>query len=561
MEMTVQQGLGGFPYFSFMIATLIIVSLVLFIVPKLHSFAKQIALVTSIVTIIQVVFALIDFDFSKPNVYQLTESYSWIPQLGVTWSMGTNAFSLIMILGASIIVTLSLISGWKDNEHIFALENNSLLGSKKAKKNSDLLVENFMQTTKDEKNYVALVLLLEAFIITIFTTTDLFVFYLAFEAMLIPAYFMISRFGIGIDKSKAAMKFLLYSLFGGLVMLLGIVTIFVNLPPEENAFRMDVLPTILDLPFHLEIFVFLSFFIAFAIKAPMVPLHTWLTSTVENARPSTSAILVGILDKIGTFGMLSFTLVLFPNAVNYLGIYIIIWAIISVFYAGLLAIWEKNLLRLISLTSVSHFGFIILGIYVGSDLALSGAMLYMVAHMVSIAGLFFATDYLGKRTETFDILSMKGMSQKIPVLAGCFLIFGLATIALPGLSGFVPEYLVLLGTFRVLPIAAGISVLAVVISAVYILLPYQQIFAGKYENNNEIFDMSLREKVVSGILVIFIFILGLFPNLLLNSFSKIASEKVISFTHVKENKVNANSVLDFQLSTLDNNEINIGGKK
>ncbi len=510
-----------FPYFSFIVATLVIVATILLSVPKLSNFAKPIGLITSVVVLAEVITVCILFDFTAPAKFQFSEIYSWIPILGVTWSFGVNAFSLIMILGSALLVTLVLIAGWNDNEYALIYSDNDE-NEQKHSKESRRAINQYLNSISAERIYIALVLFLEAFIITIFATRDLFVFYLAFEAMLIPAYFMITRFGIGKDKTKAGMKFLLYSLLGGLVMLLGVITIYIYTPYTPYLFNMDTLSQSLHLPFRVEVLAFISFFIAFAIKAPMYPVHTWLTTTVENARPTTSALLVGILDKIGTFGMLSFTLVLFPKASKFLAIYIVIWAVISIFYGGLLAIWEKNILRLISLTSVSHFGFIILGIYIGSSLAMTGALTYMIAHMASIAGLFLTAGYLGKRTNTFDVNSMGGMQRKTPVIAGCFLVSGLATVALPGLSGFVPEYLVLMGVFSVIPTVAIICVLAVIISAVYILLPYQKIFAGTSKKYEEYPDMNFREKFVAGVLIVLMLVIGIFPNLLLNSFSKVS---------------------------------------
>lgn len=246
-----------------------------------------------------------------------------------------------------------------------------------------------------------------------------------------------------------------------------------------EAFVLDKIAGTLRLTATSEMWVFVSFFIAFAIKAPMWPVHTWLPDTAEQASPGTSTLLVGVLDKLGTFGMIAICLPLFGHAVTVVAPVVITLAIISIIWGALMAISSDNMLRLVSYTSVSHFGFIVMGIFSGSALALSGSILYMVAHGVGTAGLFLIVGFLERRGQSYLISSYGGWQRVTPVIAGSFLIAGLATIALPGLSGFIPEYLVLMGTYTIWPYAAMVAAVGVVLASIYILLPYQRAFTGR----------------------------------------------------------------------------------
>nr|NLD41787.1 NADH-quinone oxidoreductase subunit M [Actinomycetales bacterium] len=258
--------------------------------------------------------------------------------------------------------------------------------------------------------------------------------------------------------------------------------------------------------------LFISFFIAFAIKAPLVPLHTWLPDTAQQADSGTSTLLVGVLDKLGTFGMITLCLPLFPNASRWAAPVIVVLAVISIIYGGLDAIAQKDFMRLTAMTSVSHFGFIVLGIYIGSTVAMTGAMLYMIAHGVSTAALFLTLGFLERRGRSQWIPDYRGMQRVTPVLAGLFLIAGLSSIALPGLSGFVPEWLVLIGTFEVNYWVAILAVFGVILAAIYILLPYQRMFTGpKEEGIQGAADLNLREKTAIAPLVVAALLLGFAP--------------------------------------------------
>lgn len=493
---------GSWPWLSALIALPAIVALLLGVIPALRNWGREIALVVSLVELVAAIFVAVEFDWSNSSAYQLMESYEWIPQIGVSWSVAVNALGLVMILLAASLVPIVLVASRKEDED-----------------------------ARQGGSYAALILGLEAFMMVIFAAFDVVLFYLAFEAMLIPLFFMVGRFGFGENRQKAAVKTLVYSLLGGLAMLGGIVAIYAmaGSANEGELFRYDTLSTLLpESSFALQMTVFITFAIAFAIKAPIVPVHTWLPDAAAAARPGTSVLLVGVLDKIGTFGMIVFLLGFTPDAVEACRPVLLVLAVISILWGGFAANGQENLLRLISFTSVSHFGFMVLGIFIGNSIALNGAMYYMVAHGISIAGMFLISGFLIRRGGTASVKEYGGMQRIVPVIAGTWIVAGLASIAMPGLSGFIPEYLVLMGTFSVSPWAAVISVFGVVIAALYVLMPYQRIFTGtKNPKLEEMRDMTGLEKLSIAPLLVAMVILGLWSAPLSGSFEQVAESSVI----------------------------------
>ena len=500
MELQVIQ--GAFPLLSIIVAVPAVVALILGLVPALRQYGRQIAFWTSLVVLGLIIWAAFLFDWASSSVFQLVESTYWIRPLGITWSMGVNGLGMVMLLLAGVLVPLVLVATPKGDP-------------------------------RREGGYAALILTLYVFIIIIFGAFDLVLFYLAFEAMLVPLYFMIGRYGTGENRSRAAMKFLIYSLVGGLAMLGGLVTIFAYGGSQNGTlFRYDILALMLPTGgVGFQMTVFITLFIAFAIKAPMVPVHTWLPDTAAAARPGTSVLLVGVLDKIGTYGMIVLLLNFVPGAAWQARWTILILAVISILWGGFAANGQKNLLRLVSFTSIAHFGFMVLGIFVGSQIALTGAMFYMAAHGLSVAALFFISGFLIERGGSASIDAYGGMQRVTPVLAGTWLIAGLATIALPGLSGFVPEFLVLMGTWQVSVALAIFAVFGVVLAAMYILLPYQKMFTGpKKERLVGIRDLNVREKLVVTPLIIGMLLLGIWSAPLVESMSQVATSTETGMT-------------------------------
>jgi NADH-quinone oxidoreductase subunit M len=332
-----------------------------------------------------------------------------------------------------------------------------------------------------------------------------------FEAMLIPVYFLIGSFG-GPNRKPAALKFLLYSLAGGLVMLGGVIGLWAKGSHGPTAFLTDSLTQSLWDP-TTERLLFLSFFVAFAIKAPMFPVHTWLPDAAQAAKPGTSVLLVGVLDKVGTFGMITLCLPLFPNASAWAAPVIVALAVVSVLWGALLAIGQKDILRMIAYTSVSHFGFIVLGVFAFTQTSEVGASFYMVNHGLSTGALFLLAGFLINRrgSQRIDELG-PGLQRTVPLLAGTFLVVGLSAVALPGLSTFVSEFMVIAGSFQTEHVAAVVAALGVILAALYILIAYQKIFTGPVRDDLAgAPDLGRHELWAVGPLIAIMIVLGFYP--------------------------------------------------
>ncbi len=495
------------PWLTALIVVPLVAAVVLWLVAPLRRVARPVALAVSLVVLVGAVAMAARFDVADAGAQQFTETKPWIPALGVSYALGVNGLGLVMVLLSTFLVPVVLLSSWRDPD-----------GGTEAQGDPE-------EQARRQAGYVALVLALEAMMIAVFAARDLFLFYVVFEAMLVPVYFLIGVYG-GPRRRYAAVKFLLYSLAGGLLMLAAVVTLYVQGPGGPEGFLIDSL-TGLELSTGVERWLFLGFFIAFAIKAPMWPVHTWLPDAAQQATPGTSTLLVGVLDKVGTFGMIALCLPLFPDAARWAAPVVVVLALVSIIYGGLVAIGQSDLMRLVAFTSVSHFGFIVLGIFVFTSTATTGAALYMLAHGLSTAALFLVGGMLTTRGRTQDVHSYGGMQRVTPVLAGSFLVAGLASVALPGLSGFVPEFLVLVGSYaRSTPVGV-IATAGVIIAALYILLAYQRIFTGPVQDRlASIPDLGARERWVVAPLVVAMLALGLYPAPALDVLTPVAEQTV-----------------------------------
>ena len=412
------------------------------------------------------------------------ESYSWIPALGINFQVGLDGISLILILLSTVLVPIVIIGGWNEAEG----------GRFRV------------------KTFYVLLLTLETMMIGVFAATDLFLFYIFFEAMLVPVYFLIGGFGTG-ARQAAAVKFLLYSLFGGLLMLASIIGIYVISSNQiGRTFDITALQT-LKIDSLTENFLFLGFFIAFAIKAPLWPLHTWLPDAAKSATPGTSILLLGVLDKVGTFGMIRYGVELFPNASKTFAPYIIALSVISIIYGAILAIGQKDIKGLIAFTSISHFGFITMGIFALTTQGNSGATFYMLNHGFSTAALFLTAGWMISRRGSSTISDFGGLQRITPLLAWSFFIAGMSSLALPGLSSFVSEFLVLVGTYTRYPVAAIIGTIGIILAALYILIPVQRTLHGPTTPGNEnLADLNKRELLAIAPVIALIVALGFYPK-------------------------------------------------
>ena len=486
---------ASLPVLTVMAVTPLAGALLLWLVPPLRRLhARAVGLVFSLAVLALGLWALSAFDLAQASTVQLTDTHSWIPAIGASWALGVNGLGLSMVLLGAFVTPLVLLASWGE----VPADRQGL--------------------------FTGLVLTLEFFVVVIFSARDLLLFYLCFEAMLIPVYFLIGCFG-GQGRQRAALKFLLYSLAGGLVMLVGVVALFFYGPRTETGYLIGSLAGSLSAPPAAARWIFASFMIAFAIKAPLVPLHTWLPDAAEQATPGTSVLLIGVLDKIGTYGMIALVLPLFPEAAAWAAPVVLVLAVVGIIYGGLAAIGQDSLYRLISYTSISHFGFMVLGIFIGDRIAAIGAMVYMVAHGLSIAGLYLVTGFLARRTGTVAIGELGGIGRVMPLVAGTFLVSGLASIALPGLSGFVPEWMVLTGTFSRSVVLGVVAVAGVVIAAVYVLLPYQRVFTGAPDAERVgSADLDGRERLVLVPIIAAMLLLGLAPGALTDALDGVAEQ-------------------------------------
>jgi len=444
---------------------------------------KQVAFAISLLVAGVGISAALGFDLNKSS-FQYVEKYSWIPALGINYQLGVDGISLILILLSVILVPIVILAGWNESE------------------NGRFSVKTF---------YV-LILVLETMMIGVFAATDVFLFYVFFEAMLVPVYFLIGGYGTG-ARQAAAVKFLLYSLFGGLLMLASIIGIFVISGNQiGRTFDIEALST-LQIDSTTQNFLFLGFFIAFAIKAPLWPMHTWLPDAAKSATPGTSVLLLGVLDKVGTFGMIRYCVELFPEASKTFTPLIITLSVISILYGAFLAIGQKDIKGLIAFTSISHFGFITLGIFAMTTQGNSGATLYMLNHGFSTAALFLTAGWMISRRGSSTIAEFGGLQRVTPILAWSFFIAGMSSLALPGLSSFVSEFLVLVGTYTRYPVAAIIATFGIVLAALYILIPVQKALHGPTTPGNEnLPDLNKREIAAIAPVIAVIIALGFYPK-------------------------------------------------
>lgn len=447
--------------------------------------AKYLALAISAAPLAIAISLAVRFDVD--GGMQFTEQHTWIEEFGVHYAVGLDGLGLLMVLLTTLLVPLVFAAEWR------AIDDGDR-----------------------PRSFIAWVLALEALALAVFVATDVFLFYVVFEATLIPAYFLIGGWGRE-GRGAAALKFLLFQLGGGLVLLGAVIGLYVvSADAGQPSYLLSDLSE-LEIGTDAGRWLFAGFFIAFAVKAPIFPLHTWLADTTEKATPGTSTLLVCVLDKIGTFGMLRFCLELFPEASVWATPVVITLALISIVYGALLAIGQDDVLRLIGLTSLSHFGFIVLGIFAMTSQGGSGAVLYMVNHGLATAGLFLLAGYMYRRTSTYSIREMGGLEKVTPVLAGLFLIAGLATLGLPGLSTFVSEFLVMVSAFDYAWWAGAVAVTGIVLAAIYVLWLYQRTMTGPTAPSAVgAKDLGLRETVAVAPLIAALVFFGFYPAPLLD---------------------------------------------
>ncbi|MFG2099576.1 NADH-quinone oxidoreductase subunit M [Micromonospora echinaurantiaca] len=476
--------MSDFPFLSVLTVAPLVGALVVALLPRSRpELAKQVALGWSVLVLALSVVMWVAFKVGGDR-FQFRESYPWIPNWGVNFTFAADGIALVMLMLIAVLVPLVILASWHDAE----------------------------SSKRSVPVYFALLLVLECTMIGVFAAADVFLFYVFFEVMLVPMYFLIGSYG-GHQRQYAAVKFFLYSLVGGLFMLAAVIGLWVV---GGKTFDWQALSQV-DISTGTERWLFLGFFLAFAIKAPFFPFHTWLPDAGGAAPAGAAALLVGVLDKVGTFGILRYCLPLFPDAAKWFAPWALALGLIGIIYAALLAVGQNDLKRLVSYTSIAHFGFIGVGIFAFTTQAGTGAVLYMVNHGLATGLLFLVVGMFVARRGSALVSDFGGAGKLVPLLAGVLFFAGLASLALPGTAPFVSEFLVLIGTFTVNKPVAVIATLGIILAAAYVLWMVQRTTQGTLnpaltEIDGMRRDLNLREKVVVAPLIALIVLLGFYPK-------------------------------------------------
>ncbi|MBB2945051.1 NADH-quinone oxidoreductase subunit M [Actinoplanes lutulentus] len=478
--------MSEFPFLSVLTLLPLVGAAVVGFIPRAKAeLAKMVALVWSLIVLGLSVVMWLAFTIDGDR-FQFRESYAWIPSWDARFTFAADGIALVMLMLIAVLFPVVILASWNDVD----------------------------QSRRSAPAYFALLLSFEFTMIGVFAAADVFLFYVFFEVMLIPMYFIIGSFGSG-QKQYAAVKFFLYSLVGGLFMLASVIGLwvvgghtfdFTNLVESTAAIDQNTAR-----------WLFLGFFVAFAIKAPFFPFHTWLPDSGGAAPAGAAALLVGVMDKVGTFGILRYCLSLFPEASRWFAPAAMVLAVIGIIYASLLAVGQNDLKRLVSYTSIAHFGFIGIGIFAFTTQAGTGAVLYMVNHGLATGLLFIVVGMFVARRGSALVSDFGGAGKLVPVLAGVFFFAGLASLALPGTAPFVSEFLVLIGTFSTHKAYAVVATLGIILAAAYVLWMIQRTTQGTLnpaltEVPAMSKDLTLREKFVVAPLIALLLVLGFYPK-------------------------------------------------
>ncbi|MCK9376559.1 MAG: NADH-quinone oxidoreductase subunit M [Syntrophobacterales bacterium] len=429
------------------------------------------------------------FDFnSQTAAMQFVERHEWLPTYGISYYLGIDGFSLLLIMLTTFLTPICVLATWKDIQH---------------------RVKEFM---------VCLLALLMG-MIGVFASLDLFLFYVFWEVMLIPMYLLIGIWGNPARRVYAAVKFFIFTMFGSLLMLVAILVLYFHYGQTTGTYTFDLLKLYgAGLPFNMQFWMFLAFGLAFAIKVPMFPFHTWLPDAHTEAPTVGSVILAAVLLKMGTYGFLRFNMPLFPEAAHYFVPLFSILAVIGIVYGALVSMVQKDLKRLIAFSSVSHLGFVMLGLFTFTMPGIQGGVIQMINHGLSTGALFLIVGVIYERRHTRLISEFGGICNPMPVYAIIFMIVTLSSIGLPGLNGFVGEFLILLGAFKTNMFYATVAATGVIFAACYMLWMFQRVVFGATTNekNKDLKDLSWREIALFAPLILFIVWIGVYPSTFLD---------------------------------------------
>ncbi len=504
------QNILSYTLFSPLIGIIVL----LFVSREKQSLIKYIGIAASLVSFILSLVVYAAFDPSNTQL-QMVEQYSWIAGLDIAYIVGVDGISMLLVVLTTFITPLALIASW------------------------DSITDRL-------KEYVSFMLLIEVGMLGVFLAADLFLFYVFWEAMLIPMYFIIGIWG-GKERIYAAVKFFLYTMAGSLLMLIAILWLgyyAASLPGGYFTTNLSKLYAIAPgIPMELQIWMFLAFALSFAIKVPLFPLHTWLPDAHVQAPTAGSVILAAVLLKMGTYGLIRFCLPLFPLASFHFTPLIAVLSVIGIIYGALVAMVQTDVKKLVAYSSVSHLGFVVLGIFSMTEEGIQGAMIQMINHGLSTGALFLLVGMIYDRRHTREISQFGGIAKVMPVFTTIFIIVTLSSIGLPGLNGFVGEFLILLGSFNSIFLGsfwyAAAAATGVVFSAVYMLWMVQRIFFGKitHEENRSLIDLGKREIAVLVPILLFIVWIGVYPSTFLKASAASAKQVVTQMQDAKSGKI------------------------
>ncbi len=486
--MSIMENVLQFPILSLMTyLPLAGILLILFLPGESARAVRWIALLSTLATFLVSLWILPSFDSSTAAI-QLPERIPWIGAIGATYFLGIDGISLWLVLLTTLLSAIAVICSWES-------------------------------ITERVKEFHVFLLILETGMLGVFLALDFFLFYIFWEVMLVPMYFLIGIWGSD-RRLYSAIKFFLYTLFGSVIMLLGILAVYFSYGAQTGTYTFDVLTLMTGrYPFSPALFsfqnlVWLAFFLSFAIKVPMVPFHTWLPDAHTDAPTAGSVILAGVLLKMGTYGFLRFSIPMFPEATKYFTTLMVVLSVIAIIYGAMVCMVQPDMKRLIAYSSVSHMGFVTLGMFALNPQGVQGSILQMVNHGLSTGALFLIVGLIYDRRHTRLIADLGGLATPMPVYATLFAIVMLSSMGLPGLNGFIGEFLILVGAFKVNYLWAAFATTGIVLAAAYMLWLYQRVMLGAVENpkNMALPDLTLREISSLVPIVVLCFWIGLYPS-------------------------------------------------
>jgi NADH-quinone oxidoreductase subunit M len=502
--------LASLPLLSLVIFIPLVAAVILLFVGRAYeSLMRTIALVFMLLDLAASAAVYHLFDASSAAM-QMTEYHVWVPTWGISYKLGIDGISLFLVLLTGLLGPIVILASWDDIKYRV-------------------------------KEFLISLLVLQTGMMGVFVSLDLFLFYVFWEVMLIPMYLLIGVWGNPARKLYAAIKFVLYTIVGSLLMLVAILVLYLMAGSTSGEYTFDLLKLYeFPVPIYAQVWMFLAFFLAFAIKVPMFPFHTWLPDAHTEAPTVGSVVLAAVLLKMGTYGFIRFAIPLFPNAAIDSTWWIMVLALIGIIYGAWVAMVQVDVKRLVAFSSVSHLGFVMMGMFAFTVRGVEGSILQMINHGLSTGALFLIVGIIYERRHTRLIEDYGGISRVMPLFAVFFMIFTLSSIGLPGLNGFVGEFLILLGTFEVHPWFAVLAATGVIFAAVYMLWMFQRVMFGPLTNpkNIGLKDLNYREIVVLAPLVVFIVWIGVYPD----TFLKPMEPSVKQF--LKQVEVKKAAVLD-----------------